>query len=107
MTGAQVQLSARVEFCGEAYELDPATPFRIGRDADLVVDDNPYLHRRFLSVRQIDGFWWLLNDGDRLPAQNARTIGVDRLFLGMKRGGRLHPSLTPICCPWPAPSSSR
>lgn len=68
MTGAQVQLSARVEFCGEAYELDPATPFRIGRDADLVVDDNPYLHRRFLSVRQIDGFWWLLNDGDRLPA---------------------------------------
>ena len=57
-----------VEFCGERYDLDPTRPFRIGRDADLVIDDNPYLHRRFLAVSSIYGFWWLLNEGDRLPA---------------------------------------
>ncbi|MCX5045665.1 hypothetical protein OG921_21090 [Aldersonia sp. NBC_00410] len=59
---------AYLEFCGEHYELDPVTPLRIGRDADVVIDDNPYLHRRFLSVQSIDGFWWLINEGDRLPA---------------------------------------
>jgi hypothetical protein len=59
---------AYVDFCGEHYELDPAAPLCIGRDADLVIDDNPYLHRRFLRLESIDGFWWLINEGDRLPA---------------------------------------
>jgi hypothetical protein len=59
---------AYVDFCGEHYELDAAAPLCIGRDADLVIDDNPYLHRRFLRVQSIDGFWWLVNEGDRLPA---------------------------------------
>lgn len=67
-TGVRADGGARIEFCGERYDLDAARPFRIGRDADLVIDDNPYLHRRFLTVSSIDGFWWLLNEGDRLPA---------------------------------------
>ena len=39
-----------VEFCGERIAVRDGTVFTIGRDADLVVDDNPYLHR---SVRPV------------------------------------------------------
>jgi hypothetical protein len=65
----------RVEFCGEWHLLDPARPFVIGRDADLVVDDNPYLHRRFLEVRFQDGIWWLVNLGGQLSATTSDGEG--------------------------------
>jgi hypothetical protein len=58
----------RVEFCGELYDLDPARPFLIGRDGDLQVDDNPYLHRHFLRIEHADGMWWLANVGAQLSA---------------------------------------
>lgn len=57
-----------VEYCGERFDVDPRTPFHIGREADLDVDDNPYLHRRFLKVHNDDGLWWLSNVGSRLSA---------------------------------------
>ena len=60
--------SPRIEFCG----IDTAvaeTPFTIGRDGDLVVDDeNRYLHRRFLTVDRRDGVWILANVGTQLSA---------------------------------------
>ncbi|WP_216851583.1 hypothetical protein [Herbiconiux sp. VKM Ac-2851] len=59
---------ANVEFCGEWFALDPAKPFEIGRDADLDIDDNQYLHRRFLQIANVDGMWWLSNVGSRLSA---------------------------------------
>jgi hypothetical protein len=65
----------RVEFCGEWHVLDPEFPFVIGRDADLVVDDNPYLHRRFLEVRFQDGIWWLVNLGGQLSATTSDGDG--------------------------------
>jgi hypothetical protein len=58
----------RLDFCGEVIELDADRPFYIGRDADLVVDDNPYLHRRFLEISWHDGLWWLANIGGQLAA---------------------------------------
>lgn len=58
----------RVEFCDEWYVVTPGEPFAIGRDADLVVDDNPYLHRRFLEIVWRDGLWWLTNTGSQLSA---------------------------------------
>ncbi|WP_407345763.1 hypothetical protein [Pengzhenrongella phosphoraccumulans] len=57
-----------VEFCGELYPVAPGETFEVGRDADLQIDDNPYLHRRFLSVFDADGLWWLSNVGSRLSA---------------------------------------
>jgi hypothetical protein len=63
-----VPSSLRLEFCGESFHLDPDTPFFVGRDADLVVDDNPYLHRRFLEISWRDGLWWLVNIGSQLSA---------------------------------------
>ena len=58
----------RLEFCGEWYEPSPDRPFAIGREADLEVDDNPYLHRRFLELTCRQGLWWLANLGSQLSA---------------------------------------
>ena len=57
-----------LEFCGETMELDAGKPFFVGRDADLVVDENPYLHRRFLQISWRDSLWWLANVGTQLAA---------------------------------------
>lgn len=57
-----------VEFCGMDHPVDPETPFTIGRDADLVVDEeNQFLHRRVVQVANANGFWWITNVGSRLP----------------------------------------
>jgi hypothetical protein len=58
-----------VEFCGEWFHPDPdGAPFEVGRDGDLAIDDNPYLHRRFLQFRHEGGIWWLANVGSLLSA---------------------------------------
>ncbi|WP_245827917.1 hypothetical protein [Sinomonas mesophila] len=64
-----------VDFCGELYRPDPAEVFSIGREGDLEVDDNPYLHRRFLEISRIDGIWWLSNVGSLLSATVADLSG--------------------------------
>jgi len=58
----------RVEFCGEIYDIAPDREFTIGREADLVIDENPYLHRQFLVLRYEYGMWWLANVGNLLSA---------------------------------------
>jgi hypothetical protein len=57
-----------VEFCGERILVSPDEPFHIGREADLDIDDNPYLHRKFLMLHHEDGLWWLSNVGSHLSA---------------------------------------
>lgn len=58
----------RIEFCGEWYEVEPPAEFLIGREGDLELDDNPYLHRRFLLISEERGMWWLSNVGSLLSA---------------------------------------
>jgi hypothetical protein len=58
-----------LEFCGEWF--DPAQAengFDIGREGELAIDDNPYLHRRFLRVTHEDKIWWLSNVGSLISA---------------------------------------
>lgn len=58
-----------LEFCGEWFDpAQAADGFDIGREGDLAIDDNPYLHRRFLRVTQEDGIWWLSNVGSLISA---------------------------------------
>ena len=57
-----------VEYCGEHYTPQPGQPFHIGREGDLRVEDNPYLHRHFLRIEHTDGLWWLVNVGTQLTA---------------------------------------
>jgi hypothetical protein len=70
-----------VEFCGEWTQLEPERPFTIGRDGDLQIDDNPYLHRHFLQVSHVDGLWWLTNTGSRLSATVCDVAGSVQAWL--------------------------
>lgn len=60
--------SLAIEFCGEWFRPQEGEPFDIGREGDLAIDDNPYLHRRFLRVLHEDGIWWLANVGTLISA---------------------------------------
>ncbi|WP_374006856.1 hypothetical protein [Leifsonia sp. LS-T14] len=70
-----------VEFCGEVYWVDPASEFGIGREAELTIDDNPYLHRRFLTVGHDFGMWWLSNVGTLLTATVTDATGTMQAWL--------------------------
>jgi len=58
----------RIDFAGERHELDGSTPFQIGREGDLRIDENPFLHRRFLELRWEHDLWWVVNVGSQLSA---------------------------------------
>lgn len=75
-----------VDFCGERHVVTPPGPFSIGREADLSVDDNPYLHRTFLELRW-DRYWWLTNVGTRLTAEVGDHTGT--LSASLAPGGTL------------------
>ena len=70
-----------VDFAGEVTELPPGSTFTIGREGDLSLDDNPYLHRTFLVVAFHDGLWWVHNEGSRLAAGLTDVDGLMRTTL--------------------------
>ena len=72
---------AAVLFCGERHEVAPGQVFTIGRDADLVVDDNPFLHRRLLRLEHSANLWWLANAGTRLAATVTDRDGLVQSWL--------------------------
>lgn len=58
-----------VDFLGELYRREPGQSLTVGREADVVVDDeNPFLHRVFLRLDERAGLWWLTNVGSQLTA---------------------------------------
>ncbi|WP_414653090.1 hypothetical protein [Humibacter sp.] len=79
--------SVTIEFCGEEYRVDSPGDFSIGRESDLTLDDNPYLHRRFLRVFDEHGMWWLANVGTLLTA--TVTDGTGGVQAWLAPGARL------------------
>jgi hypothetical protein len=73
--------STTVDFCGEKYTVDSSGDLTIGREADLVIDDNPFLHRRFLRIFCSDGMWWIANVGSHLAATLADDAGMVQAWL--------------------------
>lgn len=71
MTAPELSL----EYCGEWFTPQPEQPFDIGREGNLTIDDNPYLHRKFLRIVAEDGIWWLYNVGSLLSATICDTGG--------------------------------
>jgi hypothetical protein len=61
-------MELRVVFCGEIYPVSPGNPVVIGREGDIRIDDNPFLHRRFLEVSSTGSLAWLSNIGGQLSA---------------------------------------
>ncbi|WP_235931447.1 MULTISPECIES: hypothetical protein [Actinomyces] len=57
-----------LDFSGEIHRVSTTEVFVIGRGGDLDIDDNPYLHRRFLVLSHDNGLWWIANEGSRLSA---------------------------------------
>jgi hypothetical protein len=64
-----------VEFCGEDHVVDPGGSLSFGRSAELVVDDNPYLHRILGRFADSGGAWRLDHLGRRTPIV-VRQLGV-------------------------------
>ncbi len=57
-----------VEYCGEQHRVPPDGWLTLGREGDVALDDNPYLHRQFLQVGSADGLSWIINNGHQLAA---------------------------------------
>jgi hypothetical protein len=71
-----------VEYCGEVHEVADGDAFTIGREAQLAIDDNPFLHRTFLVLAQQSGIWFLSNVGTQLSATVSDSRGQMEAFLG-------------------------
>ncbi len=72
----------RIEFCGEWFPVHRPGPLTIGREGDLVVDENQYLHRRLLSFSHEHGLWWLANVGQSIGVSMSTGDGVYQAVLG-------------------------
>ena len=57
-----------VEYEDEERVVTQGQTFDIGREADLCLDHNPYLHRKFLRIGYEHDFWWISNIGSGLGA---------------------------------------
>ncbi len=55
-----------VSFCGELHYVPLEGTWSFGRAADLIVDDNPYLHRQLGQIQFRQGLWWLDNLGTKI-----------------------------------------
>ncbi|WP_157525357.1 hypothetical protein [Microbacterium yannicii] len=76
-----------VEFAGEEFAVEPGTVFSVGREGDLAIDDNLFLHRNFLTIQNVDGLWLLSNVGTRLSATVTDSGG--RVQAWLAPGARL------------------
>ncbi|WP_082297629.1 MULTISPECIES: hypothetical protein [unclassified Microbacterium] len=70
-----------VEFAGEYFTIAPGSRFSLGREGDLAIDDNLFLHRNFLEISDVDGLWWLSNIGSRLTASVTDSSGGVQAWL--------------------------
>ena len=85
MTGQRL----RVDFAGEIIELTPGQTLSVGREAELSLDDNPYLHRHFLTLLHAEGLWWVVNVGNRIAANLTDPGGLIRSQLAPGARGPL------------------
>lgn len=82
-----------LDFAGEVHVIEPGSEFTVGRQGDLALDDNPYMHRRFVVLRNVEGLWWVHNVGSRLSASLADARGLVRSWIAP--GARL-PLVFPV-----------
>jgi hypothetical protein len=72
---------AKVDFCGELFVVRDDEPLVIGREGALAIDDNPYLHRRFLELSFRSGLLWVANVGSAICATVADPEGLAQSWL--------------------------
>jgi hypothetical protein len=74
-------MTAVIDYCGEETPLPANRTVTIGREGDVEIDDNPYLHRRFLEVAHVDNLVWLANVGSAISATLADEEGLVQSWL--------------------------
>jgi hypothetical protein len=74
-------MALEIHFCDEQYRVENGSSFTIGREGDLAVDDNQFLHRRFLSLQQQGEIWVVANVGSQLTATVTDADGHMEAFL--------------------------
>ena len=74
-------MRAHIDFCGELYPLGEDGQLTVGRVGDVVIDDNPFLHRHFLKLFVHDGMLWVRNVGSQLTASLADEAGQSQTRL--------------------------
>ena len=65
----------RIEYCGEWHDVRTGEILTIGREADLVIDDNPALDRRLLEIFEENGMWWIASTATSLQIQVSDPSG--------------------------------
>lgn len=58
-----------VEFLEDLWEVPPDEEMIFGREGDLSIDENPYLHRHLGSFVHRNGLWWLRNIGSAIAME--------------------------------------
>ena len=58
-----------MEFCGESHVVAEGGSLSFGREAELEIDSNPYLHRVLGRFVHRGGHWWLDNLGSAIALQ--------------------------------------
>lgn len=75
-----------LDFCGEEHTLEPGDQLSFGRCGDLVIDDNPYLHRVVGVFSDRGGTWWLHHVGSR-TAMTLRDLNAPSVASLAQGGG--------------------
>lgn len=95
--GRAAASSAYVDFCGEIYPIPTTGTLTIGRQADVVIDDNRYLHRRLLQMSYHDRMLWVANVGSNTMVTFSDADGMLQSWLSP--GARL-PVVFPRAMLW-------
>lgn len=83
----------RIEYCGEWTDVAPGEILTIGREGDLVVDDNPALDGHLLAVSHDRAVWWIANAGTQRTVRVSDPTG--RVATDLLPGGRVPLVFTP------------
>ena len=80
-----------IDYCGEIHVVNDEATFTFGRNADLCVDENPFMHRVTGRFHADGGRWWLTNVGSKSTIEvydsgtKSRSIlkpGTDQVLRG-------------------------
>ena len=91
-----------LDFVGELFRIVPGAPFQIGREGDLILDeDNLFLHRRFLIIEHDAELWWVANIGSRswvAPGSRVPLVFPDMAIV-FTAGSTTYEILLRVPCP--------
>ena len=75
-----------IDFLGEEHLVTPGESLTFGRRGDLVVDDNPFMHRVVGRFVHRQGVWWLQNHGTsiRVELRETATLVVHPVLPGQQ-----------------------